>query len=69
MAKSIVETHKKRGRGRPYTGGGDPFISARMPRALIKRLQVWAEENEITRAEAVRLLVEHGLDNPPKLRR
>ena len=61
MKKSIKVTPKKRGRGRPPTGGRDPHVAIRMPQTLIDRVDAWGAENEGTRSEAIRRLVELGL--------
>ena len=61
MKKSIKVTPKKRGRGRPPTGGRDPHVAIRMPRTLIDQVDAWGAENEGTRSEAIRRLVELGL--------
>jgi metal-responsive CopG/Arc/MetJ family transcriptional regulator len=54
-------TPKKRGRGRPPTGGRDPHVAIRMPQTLIDQVDSWGAENEGTRSEAIRRLVELGL--------
>jgi hypothetical protein len=59
MKKSIKVTPKKR-RGRPATGR-DPHITARMPSALIVEVEAWAAANDASRSEAIRRLVELGL--------
>jgi hypothetical protein len=60
MAKSIKDIPKKR--GRPATGK-DPMIGARFPPALTDAVDVWAAKVDggISRAEAIRRLVELGL--------
>jgi hypothetical protein len=58
MSKSIAVTRKKR--GRPATGQ-DPFLTARVPQAMIGAIEAWAGANEISRSEAVRRLLEIGL--------
>jgi hypothetical protein len=53
---------KKRGRGRPPTGGRDPHVAIRMPQTLIDQVDAWGAENEgARRSEAFRRLVELGL--------
>src|SRR6516165_1074808 len=59
MAKS-AKVHLKKRRGRPATGK-DPLVSARMPSALIAEVEAWAEANQMSRSQAFRQLVEHGL--------
>src|ERR1700739_3392581 len=60
MARSINVEQKKR--GRPATGQ-DRNIGVRLPDALIAEVDEWASQREITRSEAVRLLVKRGLLN------
>jgi hypothetical protein len=61
MKKSIMVMPKKRGRGRPRTGGRDPQVVLRMPADLIKRIEQWAKADGVGRSEAIRRLVELGL--------
>jgi hypothetical protein len=61
MKKSIKVAPKKKGRGRPPTGGRDPHITVRMPQTLIDHADTWGAENAATRSEAIRRLVELGL--------
>jgi hypothetical protein len=59
MAKSIVVKPK---RGRPSTGGRDPFVGIRLPAPLIEDIQAWSDKHEVaSRSEAIRRLVELGL--------
>jgi hypothetical protein len=59
MAKSIAVKPK---RGRPSTGGRDPFVGIRLPAALIEEIQTWSDKHEAaSRSEAIRRLVELGL--------
>jgi predicted DNA-binding protein len=58
MTKSNKVHPKKR--GRPATGK-DPLVSARLPQAMVERLEGWAAHNGVTRSEAVRALVDLGL--------
>jgi Arc/MetJ-type ribon-helix-helix transcriptional regulator len=60
MAKSI-KVHPKKRRGRPATGK-DPLVSARLPQTLIDQVEHWAGSNEASRSEAIRRLVELGLE-------
>jgi hypothetical protein len=59
---------KKKGRGRPPSGGRDPMVAVRMPKTLIDGADAWAEANATGRSEAIRRLVELGLTvkTPPK---
>jgi hypothetical protein len=59
MAKSIVVKPK---RGRPSTGGRDPFVGIRLPALLIDQIGAWSDKHEAAyRSEAIRRLVELGL--------
>jgi hypothetical protein len=59
MKKSITVKPK---RGRPPSGGRDPFVGIRLPASLIEQIGVWSEKHEAaTRSEAIRRLVELGL--------
>ena len=52
---------KKRGRGRPTTGGRDPLLTTRAPAEIIAAIEAWAKSRELSRSEAIRRLVEIGL--------
>jgi hypothetical protein len=59
MKKSIKAKTK---RGRPATGGSDPFGGIRLPAELNASVDAWAENVAAkSRSEAVRRLVELGL--------
>jgi Arc/MetJ-type ribon-helix-helix transcriptional regulator len=59
MKKSIVVKPK---RGRPSTGGRDPFVGIRLPTDLIEEIDAWTVNHESeSRSEAIRRLVELGL--------
>ena len=62
MAKSIRVTTKKR-RGRPPTTGSGVQIGERWHEGELVAIDAWIENNggEMTRAQAVRRLVEIGL--------
>jgi hypothetical protein len=47
-------------RGRPATGK-DPLVSARLPVKLIETIEGIAESEKISRSDAVRNLIERGL--------
>ena len=66
MKKSIKVPPKKRGRGRPPTGGRDPHVTVRMPQTLIDDADAWAAANDTVRSEAIRRLVELGLKGKMK---
>jgi hypothetical protein len=59
MKKSISVKRKKR--GRPATGT-DPLYGVRIPEELMVRIEQWAKANVATRSEAIRRLVEIGLE-------
>jgi hypothetical protein len=59
MAKSIKVSQKKR--GRPATGR-DPVSAVRLPAVLTIAVDKWAEDHEANRSEAIRRLVELGLE-------
>jgi hypothetical protein len=66
MPKSIsVHKTPKRGPGRPATGL-DPAISARLPHATMTALLQWAKDQDISKSEAIRRLVEQALGTKPK---
>jgi hypothetical protein len=73
MMKSIIGTTKKRGRGRPPTTGIGTSINVRLHDDALDRLDAWIEhqEDQPSRPEAVRRLMERGLDvdAAPKPRR
>jgi len=59
MGKSTKVAPTKR-RGRPATGK-HPHIAARMPLALIAKVEAWAQLKGTNRSDAVRQLIEIGL--------
>ena len=63
MAKSIKVAPKRRGRGRPPSGGRDPIVPTRFPEDQIAAIDEWAAKagDAVTRSEAIRRLVEMGL--------
>jgi hypothetical protein len=63
MAKSIKDTPKKRGRGRPSTGGRREGVMVRLQPAQFEMLDVWIKTHapDFSRPEAIRRLVELGL--------
>jgi hypothetical protein len=63
MAKSIRDTPKKRGRGRPSTGGRREGVMVRLEPEQFEALDAWIERQEEapSRPEAIRRLVEIGL--------
>jgi hypothetical protein len=59
MKKSITVKPK---RGRPPSGGRDPFVGIRLPASLLEQIGTWSEKHEVAnRSEAIRRLVEIGL--------
>jgi hypothetical protein len=63
MAKSTISVNKKRGRGRPATGH-DKAVAVRLPEEVLARVDAWAADNEASRSDALRVLIERGLDAP-----
>lgn len=57
--KSIKVIPKKR-RGRPATGR-DPVMAIRLPNELREAIDKWAARRDLSRSEAIRLLIEVGL--------
>ena len=55
----------KKRRGRPATGK-DPQVVVRMPQKLIEEADAWAAANDTVRSEAIRRLVELGLQAKPR---
>ena len=61
MSKSVNVTRKKR--GRPAIGKDpDPFLTARVPPDTIDTIERWAAIGKITRSEAIRRLLDLGLE-------
>ena len=59
MTKSGAIRHRKR--GRPATGQ-DSLVGSRLPEPLLTQIAKWAEKNDdASRSEAIRRLVEIGL--------
>jgi hypothetical protein len=64
MKKSITVKPK---RGRPPSGGRDPFVGIRLPVSLLDQIAAWSEQHEAsTRSDAIRRLVEIGLEAKAK---
>jgi hypothetical protein len=63
-------TQKKRGRGRPATGQ-DPHVSLRLPVETIAEAEAWAAQqpDKPTRSEALRRLINLGLQDSPRGKR
>ena len=63
MTKSITDNQKKKGRGRPATGI-TPMTGVRLSDDTVRKIEMWARKqpDTPTRAEAIRRLVELGLD-------
>jgi hypothetical protein len=68
MGKSIRVNTKKRGRGRPPTTGKGTLVGVRLQDELLSDIDDFAEAqfNPLTRPEAIRLLVETGLESLKK---
>ena len=52
---------KARTVGRPATGK-DPHMTARFPVELVAAVEDWAASNDVSRSEAIRKLVQLGLE-------
>jgi hypothetical protein len=65
MARSTSAKQKVKTRtGRPRTGI-TPMIGLRLRAEVRRRVEEWAAANAMTFSEAVRLLLEIGLENAP----
>lgn len=60
MNASIKKAIPKK-RGRPATGK-DPMLTGRVPAEMIEAVELWAKRNDFTRSEAVRRLIQLGLE-------
>jgi hypothetical protein len=49
--------------GRPATGH-DPVITMRLPAKIIERLDQWCVGTGMSRSEAIRIMIEWGLQRP-----
>jgi hypothetical protein len=65
MRKSIAanKTRKRHAGGRPATGH-DPAIAVRLPKERVVAIDRWAKENDVSRSEAIRVLIDKGLEKP-----
>jgi hypothetical protein len=62
MKKSTISAKQKKQRpGRPATGV-DPMIGLRAGKELTAAIDAWAKANSVSRSEAIRRLVEKGLE-------
>jgi hypothetical protein len=53
----------KRKIGRPSQIGADKFVGLRLPGCLVDRVNIWAKQSNVaSRSEAIRLLIEKGLE-------
>jgi Ribbon-helix-helix protein, copG family len=60
MKKAIAVKQKKRERpGRPRTD--HEFLGVRLPKGTTATIDKWAADNDLSRSEAVRALIERGL--------
>ena len=55
-----IKVIPKKGRGRPATGR-DPVMAIRLPNELREAIDKWAARRDLSRSEAIRLLIEVGL--------
>ncbi|MFT8334679.1 MAG: ribbon-helix-helix protein, CopG family [Acetobacter orientalis] len=60
MSTSIKKAIPKK-RGRPATGK-DPMLAGRVPAEMIEAVERWAAQHNLTRSEAIRRLIQLGLD-------
>lgn len=67
MAKQIKSVHKKR-RGRPAGRRYAETIPVRLSPLVMGRIDAYSEAEGLSRSEAVRRLVEIGLDSPDRKR-
>jgi hypothetical protein len=56
-----IPVKRKKKRGRPATGQ-DPIIGLRLAKKETARLDRWAKANGYTRSEAIRVLIERGIE-------
>lgn len=59
MNASIKKVIRKK--GRPATGT-DPMLAGRVPASLIKAVEVWAAKMDVSKSEAIRRLIQKGLE-------
>jgi hypothetical protein len=59
----MVKPKQARKPGRPFAGGRDPLVAARLPTELTRRIDAWAKLHEVTRSEAMRQLLEQALSS------
>ena len=57
----LISAKRKNKRGRPATGT-DPMIGLRLSKKEIARLDRWAKANGYTRLQAIRVLIERGIE-------
>ena len=55
---STTTTHTTRGRGRPPIG---PTVELRLPPEVLAHIDAWADAEGVTRAEAIRRLINESL--------
>ena len=61
MQKSMTGAKRKIGRASQI--GADKFVGQRLPGSLADRVNIWAKQsNVVSRSEAIRLLIEKGLE-------
>ncbi|MBF0877290.1 ribbon-helix-helix protein, CopG family [Gluconobacter cerevisiae] len=60
---NAISVHQKKKRGRPPENGRDPLISTRMPEQDVAALEAWAAAHNLSRSEAIRRLIQKGLDS------
>lgn len=53
-------------RGRPTTVGATATVIMKVPPQLVEAIDAWAAAAKVTRSEAMRQLIEHGLKRSEK---
>jgi len=48
-----------------FTVHGESAVTTRMPRSLVRAIEMWAQAHEVSRSEAMRRLVELGAAHMP----
>jgi hypothetical protein len=61
MDEKSIKVRPKRKPGRPATGK-DPLFALRIPVGLMASIEAWAKPDHLTRSEAIRRLIELGLN-------
>lgn len=59
--KKVKHGGKRKGAGRPESGGPNPFVGIRLPAAMIAAIDKAAEKEGVSRSEKIRALIEKAL--------